>query len=198
TNEDAGNAIKIHPSFVFSRTKLTEQDHTILTEAPQAEWFNRLTHKLRGLYGSMGHVLSSALYRTGRKAELTRATGSQTINSAVTEFSVAVDAVHALHVGLDVSVWASNGSAIGNSVNGVVTSLGPERYGAGTVKIKFPEYGSSFTIPVGGIIGLVNSDSLFLNGLDEMIGTASHPRTEGSNVGLDMDEYKSHVRKVNG
>lgn len=198
---ETNSKVGITPFFDYGRATITQQEmETIIGN--EAAYYDRKELKLRSIYGVMAHRYSSTMYGTGQFGEMTQVTaagGGITVNSASTVFTLTVKQVERLPISQDVIFLTSAGAVIANSVPGVIVDYGVQS-GEGTVSVVFPSWVStSFVVPNDAKVCVIDSvtsggtNLFYLNGLDQMVGTTAHPRTEGNNTPNSSVQYRSQV-----
>ncbi|TXH14291.1 MAG: hypothetical protein E6R03_09550 [Hyphomicrobiaceae bacterium] len=201
---ETNSKVGITPFFDYGRTTITQQEMESILGNDRA-YYDRKQLKLKNIYGVMAHRYSSIMYGTGQygiMGQVTSTGGGVTVNSASATFSLTVKQVERLPKNQDVFFLTSAGADISNCLPGIVVDYSSVQSGEGAVTFVFPTYVStSFTIPNDALICVVNSrvagspgsNLFYANGLDEMIGTATHPRAEGNNTTNNSAQYKSQV-----
>lgn len=202
---ETNSKVGITPFFDYGRATITQQEMETLVGNDKA-YYDRKQLKLRNIINVMQHRYSSIMYGTGKYGQMTQITstgGGAVVNSASTIFEITVKQVERVPINQDILILNSSGALLTNSVPGVVTDYKDVQSGEGILYVRFPSWTSGdMTVLSDGIIataGSVQSGStnlFYANGLDEMIGTASHPRTEGNNTGNTAVQYKSQVQSL--
>lgn len=200
-SEPTSSSVRITPFHLFVRVAMTEYQ-SLIDQSSGLYWSTR-DEKTAAAYVLMAHLFSSIFHRSGKFAHIATVTTGVTVDSASTHFEIEVDNVQCVPEGADIEFRAASGAAISNAVPGIMTGYVDTLYGKGKIKVQFPTYGSSFTIAdtniVSGVIGAATSGGtnlFYADGLQEGIGTGTHPRSEGQNVQNTELRYKSVVMSL--
>jgi len=198
--DESNSKVGITPFFDYGRATITQQEMETIVGDPAA-YYDRKQLKLKSIYGVMAHRYSSIMYGTGQygvMTTLTDAGGFGPVEDGTTVYTATVKQVERLPINQDVMFLTSAGAAISNSVPGIITDYGVQS-GEGTVSVVFPTHSVDFTVPNDAMVCVVNAKAagganlFYANGMDEMIGTAANPRTEGNNTPNSSVQYRSQV-----
>lgn len=192
------------PSRIPFRTTADEQEIQYMSN-DAGTMLNTTMRKLEALLFKCAHVMNSLLKYSGRHAQIGVVTTGNTVTTGTdVEITFIVPQVLDIPRGQSVIFRAADGTAITNSVYGILIAKSVKS-GAGTITIQFPTVGTQFVVADGALICIPGAtqgsgngtERTFFEGMPALVGTGAFPTASiGNNTSLTDPQYEAVVQNV--